>query len=64
MYLMYYIDDTGKRVYTLQKVGPKGVPTESAHPARFSPEDSYSKPRIIIKTRFGILKTQTPEPAY
>nr|CAH7754359.1 unnamed protein product [Callosobruchus chinensis] len=36
----------------------------SAHPARFSPEDKYSKYRIIVKTRFGILKTQTPSPVY
>jgi H/ACA ribonucleoprotein complex subunit 3 len=58
MYLMYYLDSEGKRVYTLSKVDPNGSPTFSAHPARFSPEDKYSKERIIIKRRFGLLPTQ------
>ena len=39
MYLMYYLDDSNSRVYTLAKTDPKGNPTFSAHPARFSPED-------------------------
>ena len=39
MYLMYYLDEAGTRVYTLAKTDPKGNPTFSAHPARFSPED-------------------------
>ncbi len=58
MYLMYYLDDTGSRVYTLSKTDPKGNPTFSAHPARFSPEDAYSRQRITIKQRFGLLPTQ------
>jgi H/ACA ribonucleoprotein complex subunit 3 len=58
MHLMFYIDESGKRVYTLAKVDPQGRPTESAHPARFSPDDQYSKHRIIIKRRFGILLAQ------
>ncbi|XP_050294339.1 H/ACA ribonucleoprotein complex subunit 3 [Anthonomus grandis grandis] len=64
MYLMYYLDESGKRIYTLKKIDPYGKPTQSAHPARFSPEDQYSRQRIIIKSRFGILKTQTPSPVY
>ena len=40
MYLMYFTED-GKRVYTLKKLTPKDTPTESAHPARFSPDDKY-----------------------
>ncbi|KAJ8980171.1 hypothetical protein NQ317_011415 [Molorchus minor] len=60
MYLMYYLDESGNRVYTLKKTDLSGKPTVSAHPARFSPEDKYSKQRIIIKTRFGLLKTQQP----
>ncbi|KAJ8925867.1 hypothetical protein NQ315_009719 [Exocentrus adspersus] len=63
MYLMYYLEN-GKRVYTLNKTDPWGKPTLSAHPARFSPEDKYSKHRIIIKSRYGLLKTQQPEPVY
>ncbi|KAB0791285.1 hypothetical protein PPYR_03085 [Photinus pyralis] len=62
MYLMYYIDDSGKRVYTLKKTDLVGKPTMTAHPARFSPEDKYSRERLTIKKRFGILLTQTPEP--
>eukprot|EP00095_Tigriopus_kingsejongensis_P000497 snap_masked-scaffold367_size194084-processed-gene-0.10 protein:Tk00497 transcript:snap_masked-scaffold367_size194084-processed-gene-0.10-mRNA-1 annotation:"h aca ribonucleoprotein complex subunit 3" len=64
MYLMYYLDTTGNRVYTLAKVDPQGQPTLSAHPARFSPEDQYSRQRIIIKRRFGLLPTQHPLPRY
>jgi rRNA maturation protein Nop10 len=39
-----YIDDpeTGKRIYTLKKV-LDGTVTKSAHPARFSPDDKYSR---------------------
>ncbi|KAK6040523.1 nucleolar RNA-binding protein, Nop10p family, partial [Cooperia oncophora] len=40
------------------KTAPDGTETVSAHPARFSPEDKYSKYRVIIKRRFGLLPTQ------
>ena len=43
-----------------QKVDPKGNPTKSAHPARFSPDDKFSRERITLKKRFGILPTQLP----
>lgn len=43
MHLMYNEDpSTGKRTYTLKKV-MDGVVTKSAHPARFSPDDKYSR---------------------
>jgi len=58
MYLMYYLNESGTRVYTLDKTDPKGNPTFSAHPARFSPEDQYSRQRITIKQRFNLLPTQ------
>lgn len=32
MHLMYYLDASGKRVYTLKKTAPDGSPTHSAHP--------------------------------
>jgi H/ACA ribonucleoprotein complex subunit 3 len=32
--------------------------------ARFSPEDKYSRQRIIIKKRFNLLPTQKPAPVY
>jgi H/ACA ribonucleoprotein complex subunit 3 len=62
MHLMFYLDAEGKRVYTLKKVNPEGKPTDSAHPARFSPDDKFSKQRVTIKKRFGVLLTQTPAP--
>lgn len=44
---MFTRDAAGKRVYTLNKVvkNHKGVSevTKSAHPARFSPDDKYSR---------------------
>ena len=64
MYLMYYADSEGQRVYTLSKVDPNGKPTFSAHPARFSPEDQYSRQRITVKRRFGLLPTQQPALKY
>jgi H/ACA ribonucleoprotein complex subunit 3 len=55
---MYNADpDTGKRVYTLKKV-LDGVVTKSAHPARFSPDDKYSRHRVTLKKRYGLLLTQ------
>ncbi|EDV56571.1 H/ACA ribonucleoprotein complex subunit 3 [Drosophila suzukii] len=64
MYLMYTINENGDRVYTLKKRTEDGRPTLSAHPARFSPEDKYSRQRLTIKKRFGLLLTQKPEPIY
>lgn len=64
MYLMYYLAEDGSRVYTFKKAAPDGTPTVSAHPARFSPEDKYSRQRIIIKKRFSLLPTQKPAPVY
>ncbi|CDW54674.1 Nop10p domain containing protein [Trichuris trichiura] len=58
MYLYYYVDEEGKRVYTLKKYDPSGKLTLSAHPARFTPENQYSSERMTIKRRFGLLPTQ------
>ncbi|VDN50218.1 unnamed protein product [Dracunculus medinensis] len=55
MFLRYYLDEEGNRVYTLKKLDPEGKETLSAHPARFSPEDKYSKYRIAVKKRFKLL---------
>ncbi|KAK5229195.1 snoRNP complex protein [Exophiala xenobiotica] len=61
MHLMYNEDPvTGKRVYTLKKV-LDGVVTKSAHPARFSPDDKYSRQRVTLKKRYGLLLTQQKE---
>ncbi|XP_014086153.1 H/ACA ribonucleoprotein complex subunit 3 [Bactrocera oleae] len=64
MYLMYTLNEKGERVYTLKKRTEDGHPTISAHPARFSPEDKYSRHRLTIKKRFKLLITQQPEPVY
>ncbi|KAE9019133.1 hypothetical protein PF002_g7958 [Phytophthora fragariae] len=64
MHLMYYLGDDGKRVYTLKKETSAGAPTCSAHPARFSPDDKFSKERITTKKRFGLLPTQSPDPIF
>ncbi|KAH7135219.1 hypothetical protein B0J11DRAFT_517875 [Dendryphion nanum] len=42
MHLMFTLDGEGKRVYTLKKV-VGGTVSKSAHPARFSPDDKYSR---------------------
>lgn len=60
MHLMYTTDAAGKRVYTLKKVVGSEV-TKSAHPARFSPDDKYSRHRVTLKKRYGLLLTQQSE---
>lgn len=64
MFLRYYLNKQGERVYTLKDKDPSGKPTFSAHPARFTPEDKYSQYRIQIKRRFGLLLIQKPPTAY
>ncbi|KAI4148903.1 MAG: hypothetical protein LQ340_004886 [Diploschistes diacapsis] len=61
MHLMYTIDADGKRIYTLKKVVGSEV-TKSAHPARFSPDDKYSRHRVTLKKRYGLLITQQEGP--
>ena len=58
MHLMYTLGPDGKRVYTLKKVTDQGEITKSAHPARFSPDDKFSRQRVTLKKRFGMLPTQ------
>lgn len=60
MHLMYTVDASGKRLYTLKKVVGSEV-TKSAHPARFSPDDKYSRHRVTLKKRYGLLMTQQSE---
>ncbi|XP_043952885.1 H/ACA ribonucleoprotein complex subunit 3 [Gambusia affinis] len=62
MFLQYYLNENGDRVYTLKKATPEGLPTTAAHPARFSPDDKFSRHRVVVKKRFGILLTQQPRP--
>lgn len=59
MHLMYTLDNEGKRVYTLKKFTEDGEITKSAHPARFSPDDKFSRQRVTLKKRFNILPGQT-----
>ena len=51
-----------RRTRRSQKTAPDGSPTQSAHPARFSPDDKFSKQRVACKKRFGLLPTQKPIP--
>ena len=60
MHLRYYLDDQGKRVYTLQNAQNSGEHTLNAHPARFSPDDQFSQERMELKKRFNQLPTQQP----
>jgi H/ACA ribonucleoprotein complex subunit 3 len=59
MHLMFVPDPQNptKRIYTLKKV-IDGEVSKSAHPARFSPDDKYSRHRVTIKKRYGLLLTQ------
>ncbi|KLU84981.1 H/ACA ribonucleoprotein complex subunit 3 [Magnaporthiopsis poae ATCC 64411] len=60
MHLMCNVDASGKRAYTLKKV-LEGKVTKSAHPARFSPDDKWSRHRITLKKRFGLLTADKSE---
>ena len=53
MHLMYTLDPAGKRVYTLNKI-VGGEVTKSAHPARFSPDDKYSRYAKLTTSCGGI----------
>lgn len=57
MHLMYTLDANGNRLYTLKKVA-HGQVTKSAHPARFSPDDKWSRQRVTLKKRFNLLLSQ------
>jgi H/ACA ribonucleoprotein complex subunit 3 len=59
MHLMYTLGPDGKRIYTLKKITEDGEITKSAHPARFSPDDKYSRQRVTLKKRYGMLPTQS-----
>jgi H/ACA ribonucleoprotein complex subunit 3 len=48
MHLLYHLDEAGKRVYTLKKRTVGKTTTSSAHPARFSPDDKFSKVVILL----------------
>jgi H/ACA ribonucleoprotein complex subunit 3 len=55
MHLMYELDKDGKRIYTLKKVLEDGSVTKSAHPAKFTPDDKWSRHRITMQKRYGPL---------
>lgn len=55
---MYLPEANGAgRRYTLKKV-MDGQVTKSAHPARFSPDDKWSRHRIAVRKRFAVLLAQ------
>ena len=44
--------------YTLKKRCTRCErPARNAHPARFSPDDKFSRQRLVIKRRFGLLRS-------
>ncbi|KAL9658343.1 hypothetical protein ABK040_015663 [Willaertia magna] len=51
--------------YVCDKKGTKceGTPvaTRPAHPARFSPADGFSKYRVALKSKYGLLPYQQQE---
>ncbi|KAL3828058.1 hypothetical protein ACJIZ3_016860 [Penstemon smallii] len=52
------------KLFCVQKESPLGLATQSAHPARFSPDDKFARQRVLLKKRFGLLPTQQPPPKY
>ncbi|KAH7302500.1 hypothetical protein KP509_23G075600 [Ceratopteris richardii] len=62
MYHVFYVNKNADIVYTLQIEFLEGSPPHSALPARFSPDDKFSKHRVVLKKRFGCLSTQKPPP--
>ena len=48
---MCSVDDEGNRTYTFKKEDEaNNKPNISAHPARFSPDDKFSKQRVMHRT--------------
>ncbi|KAL0485357.1 H/ACA ribonucleoprotein complex subunit [Acrasis kona] len=61
--LMRYCE--GCSLYTLKASCAKcEKETRSAHPARFTPDDKYSKYRVELKKKYGLLPTQKPAEEY
>jgi len=48
------------QIQIYQKENPSNKATESAHPARFSPDDKFSRQRVAIKKRFGLYLPNIP----
>ncbi|KAH7111197.1 hypothetical protein EDB81DRAFT_830685 [Dactylonectria macrodidyma] len=61
MHRMYIEGEDGDRVYSLKKI-LNGKVTKSAQPARFSSDDKYSRQRVTLKRRFGLLTQQSACP--
>ncbi|CAH8480226.1 unnamed protein product [Schistosoma bovis] len=57
-YPSYAVQFSERIITKSQSFDPENKPTFSAHPARFTPEDRYSRHRITLKSRFGILPSQ------
>lgn len=61
MHLMHLPGPNGSgRCYTLKKVMDAQV-TKSAHPARFSPDDKWSRHLLAVRKRFAVLMAQRSE---
>ncbi|KAG9390850.1 box H/ACA snoRNP component Nop10p [Carpediemonas membranifera] len=59
---MLLLKCTACESYCISRCCPKcGAAAVSAHPARFSPDDPYSRQRMESKQAHGLLLTQQPE---
>ena len=66
-YLHHYyciLSNTQLIIDGFQKEDLVGKPTTSAYPVRFSPDDKFTRERIICKKRFNVLPTQGPPKEY
>ena len=68
MHLMYIPAAAGTatatgsgRHYTLKKT-LDGQVTKSAHPARFSPDDKWSRHRTVLRSRYSVLLEKKVSP--
>lgn len=48
MHLRYYLDENGKRVYTLQTILPDGSYTLNAHPGFYNYHFSFLSPTTLF----------------
>lgn len=58
--LMKYCDKC--KTYTLKDVCANcNCASRSAHPARFTPQDNFSKYRVALKRKYNLLPSQQPQ---
>ena len=58
--LKFFFDEEGKKTYTLVETHTKHVVCD-AHPVRFSPDDNFSRERLLYKNEKEILLERAAE---